>query len=33
MHRTALRRSTAAASLAASALLLALGAPAALAEG
>ncbi|WP_281872764.1 OmpA family protein [Brachybacterium paraconglomeratum] len=33
MHRTALRRSTAAASLTASALLLALGAPAALAEG
>ncbi|MCT1438141.1 OmpA family protein [Brachybacterium paraconglomeratum] len=33
MHRTALRRSTAAASLAASALLLALGAPAAIAEG
>lgn len=33
MHRTALRRSTAAASLAASALLLALGAPAAFAEG
>lgn len=33
MHRTALRRSTAAASVAASALLLALGAPAALAEG
>lgn len=33
MHRTALRRSTAAASLAASALLLALGAHAALAEG